>query len=56
MCQGGTAEQIMELVSLGVIEPICRLLENKNPKMVVNLLDALEMILQVYFLNNNNIT
>jgi HEAT repeat protein len=44
---GGSPEQIMHLVSLGCIKPLCDLLEVKDAKVVIVALEGLENILRV---------
>ncbi|TYZ62019.1 hypothetical protein PybrP1_011520 [[Pythium] brassicae (nom. inval.)] len=44
---GGSPEQIMHLVSLGCIRPLCDLLEVKDAKVVIVALEGLENILRV---------
>lgn len=44
---GGSMEQIIELVSQGVLQPFCNLLKTKEVKTVLVVLDGLTNILQV---------
>jgi len=43
----GSPEQIRHLVSIGTIEPMCELLINPDPRMVLVALEALENILKI---------
>lgn len=44
---GGSTEQIIELVSQGVLQPFCNMLDAKEAKTVLVVLDGLSNILQV---------
>lgn len=44
---GGSLEQIVELVSQGVLQPFCNLLNAKDAKTILVVLDGLGNILQV---------
>ncbi|KAI9905456.1 hypothetical protein PsorP6_013641 [Peronosclerospora sorghi] len=51
---GGSVKQIMHLVSLGCIKPLCDLLEVKDAKVVIVALEGLENILRVGEMQKTN--